>query len=146
MENKKIIEINGIKMEVDLRHAKRIDEFHVGDKVKILVQGYGNDYRSYAGVIVGFDAFENLPTIIVAYLKVEYNSAEILYAHINGTEENKKKYELVHINDAHELYFNEDDVTKHMDREIAGAEEKLRELKMKKNYFMEHFNKNFQTV
>ena len=29
-ENKRIIEVNGVKIEVDLRSAKRIDEFKVG--------------------------------------------------------------------------------------------------------------------
>ena len=29
-ENKRVVEINGIKMEIDLRYAKRIDTFKVG--------------------------------------------------------------------------------------------------------------------
>ena len=36
MDNKKIVEVNGIKLEVDMRYAKRIDEFRVGDTVKVL--------------------------------------------------------------------------------------------------------------
>ena len=40
MEEKRIIEVNGIKMEVDLRNAKRIDQFKVGDSVKVLVKSY----------------------------------------------------------------------------------------------------------
>ena len=39
-DNKRIIEINGIKMEVDLRNAKRIDTFKVGDPVKVLDMTY----------------------------------------------------------------------------------------------------------
>jgi len=35
-ENKRIIEINGVKLEVDLTTARRIDEFKVGDTVKVL--------------------------------------------------------------------------------------------------------------
>ena len=35
MEEKRIIDINGMKMEVDLRTAKRIDTFKVGDNVKV---------------------------------------------------------------------------------------------------------------
>ena len=38
--NKKIVEIDGIKLEIDMRTAKRIDQFKVGDKVKILVKKY----------------------------------------------------------------------------------------------------------
>jgi hypothetical protein len=34
-ENKRIVEIDGVKIEVDLRSAKRIDTFRVGDNVKV---------------------------------------------------------------------------------------------------------------
>lgn len=34
-ENKKIIEVNGIKMEIDLREAKIINNYKVGDSVKL---------------------------------------------------------------------------------------------------------------
>ena len=40
MEEKRIIDINGMKMEVDLRTAKRIDTFKVGDNVKVLATEY----------------------------------------------------------------------------------------------------------
>ena len=36
MEEKRIVEIDGVKIEVDLRTAKRIDTFAVGDNVKVL--------------------------------------------------------------------------------------------------------------
>lgn len=35
-DGKRIIEIDGVKIEVDLRTAKRIDTYRVGDNVKIL--------------------------------------------------------------------------------------------------------------
>ena len=35
--SKQIIEINGVKLEVDLSTAKRIDEFRVGDTVKVFI-------------------------------------------------------------------------------------------------------------
>lgn len=59
---KTIVEINGIKLEVDLRTAKRVEEYKVGDMVKVLKKEYGDSYKSYAGMIVGFDAFVALPT------------------------------------------------------------------------------------
>jgi len=65
MENeKRIIEINGIKMEVDLRTAKRIDTFKVGDPVKILDCTYSTP-QIYAGVIVGFAEFNKHAAIEV---------------------------------------------------------------------------------
>ena len=36
-ENKRIIEVNGVKMEIDLRQAKVIDNYKVGDYVKVKV-------------------------------------------------------------------------------------------------------------
>ena len=52
MENKRIIEINGIKLEVDLTTAKRIDEFKVGDNVKVLRKSYNDTFEVLAGVIL----------------------------------------------------------------------------------------------
>ena len=58
MDNKRIIEINGIKLEVDLSTAKRIDEFRVGDNVKVLRKGYNDNFEVLAGVIVEFVNFK----------------------------------------------------------------------------------------
>src|SRR5690606_28503543 len=69
---KTIIEVNGVKLEVDLRTAKRVDELRVGDRVKVLTKDYRGEYEVHAGTIVGFEPFENLPTVIVAYLKRDY--------------------------------------------------------------------------
>ena len=35
-ENIRTIEVNGVTLEVDMRYAKRIDQFKVGDTVKVL--------------------------------------------------------------------------------------------------------------
>lgn len=67
-EDKRIIEINGIKLEVDMRSARRIDEFKVGDSVKVLdSRDDKNVMRS--GVITDFANFKELPTIMVAVYK-----------------------------------------------------------------------------
>ncbi len=67
-ENKRIIEVNGVKIEVDLRSAKRIDEFKVGDTVKVLDnRNDKNELRT--GVITDFANFKELPTIMVAVYK-----------------------------------------------------------------------------
>lgn len=81
-EHKRIVEINGVKVEVDLRTAKRVDAFSVGDTVKLLLKDYSG-YKSYPGVIVGFDEFSNRPTIIVAYLLENYSEFGIKFAYIN---------------------------------------------------------------
>ena len=77
--NMRIIEIGGIKMEVDLRHARKIEELHVGDRVKVLVKGYGDVYTTYNGVICSFIPFEKLPTIVICYAKVEYSGSDLVF-------------------------------------------------------------------
>ena len=44
MEGKTMVEIDGVKMEVDLRTARRIDTFAVGDNVKVLCKDYNGQY------------------------------------------------------------------------------------------------------
>ena len=62
---KKIIEINGVKMEVDLRHATQIHtEIKIGSKVKVLHKQHGGQ-NIYHGVVCGFENFVDLPTIEV---------------------------------------------------------------------------------
>ena len=90
--NKRIIEINGVKMEIDLRNATVIDNFKVGDTIKVLVKGY-NDYKSHVGMIVGFDEFQKLPTIVIAYLDIEYSGANIKFVYYNS-ESNKDWIEI----------------------------------------------------
>src|SRR5690625_1881074 len=95
-DTKQIIEINGIKMEVDTRYARRIDTFQVGTKVKILLKqdGYGGkDTKVYSGVIVGFEPFDSLPTIVVCYLEIDYSGAHIKFAYVNTATD--KKWEIV---------------------------------------------------
>ena len=76
--DKRIIEINGIKMEVDLSTAKRVDEFKVGDAVKVL-----RDKKVLSGAIVEFVNFRELPTIKVAVFSTDYWGSKIEF--INNT-------------------------------------------------------------
>ena len=62
-----VIEINGSKFDVDFREAKEINTFKVGDKVKVLKKKY-LEHVVYPGIIVGFEQFQKLPTIVIAYL------------------------------------------------------------------------------
>ena len=83
---KQIVKIGGIKMEVDMRHAKRVDTFHIGDPVKLLLTE-GNSVM--AGVIVGFEEFLTLPTIVVAYLSMDYFNSGLKFAYINTESADK---------------------------------------------------------
>jgi hypothetical protein len=138
-ETKRIIEVNGVKLEVDLRNAKRIDNFKVGDAVKVLIKDY-SDYKSYLGTIVGFDEFDKHPTIIVAYLKKDYSTASIEFAYFNSES---KDMEMCAVNEW-DIPYTKSDIIEKMDREINKKEEEVHELKTKKNYFLKAFGKYFE--
>ena len=81
-ENKRVIEIGGVKMEVDLRHARVVENFRIGDTVKVLKKTYSS-YESLAGVIIGFDDFRNLPTIVLATVETDHTSANVKIIYFN---------------------------------------------------------------
>lgn len=137
----RIIEINGIKMEVDLRTAKVIENYRIGDSVKLLVESYGDKFDSHLGIIVGFDDFEKHPTIIVAYLALDYSSAEIKFAYINSGS--GTKYEICPVNDW-DVPFKKQDVLSKIDAEIAKKEEEIRDLTNKRTYFVRMFGQYFE--
>lgn len=139
MENKKIIEINGVKMEVDLRHAKIVDNFKVGDTIKVLIKGY-SDYKSHVGMIVGFDEFQKLPTIVIAYLNIEYSSTSINFVYFNSESTD---VEICKINDW-DIPFSKSQIVEKLNNEINKKENELRELNGKKEMFLQMFGKYFE--
>lgn len=145
MENtKRIVEIDGVKIEVDLRTAKKVENYRVGDNVKVLVKGYSNTYTVHPGVIVGFDDFQKLPTISVAYLETGYNSAEIKFAALNAQSSEESKIEISPMDDVHELHFKKADVLNIMDGHIEKKNEERRDLERKKAYFEKYFGMYFE--
>ena len=143
-KNKRVVEINGVKLEIDLRTAKRVDQYKVGDNVKVLIPSYGSNYKVHPGVIVGFDDFKSLPTVTIAYLIVEYNSAEIKFAYLNQSE-NSEKIEIAPAEDVHELHFEKADVISKLDRMIEAKQEEEKDLQRKKAYFNTYFGKYFES-
>jgi hypothetical protein len=136
---KRIIEVNGVKMEVDLRQAKRVEEYKIGTRVKALIKEY-QAYKSYPGVIVGFDDFEKLPTIIVAYVQIEYSKAEVKFLYYN------EKTEDAEITFAQEVDLMDDGTAvASLNREIETKQKELQDLIDKKEYFLRHFNQYFPT-
>jgi hypothetical protein len=140
MEAKKdmqVIEINGIKMEIDMRTAKRVDEFRIGCRVKVLVKEY-SDTRVYPGVIVGFENFKSLPTIIVAYLSGYHG--ELKFLHINA---NSEDVDMV-LGDEDYFPIEKSDIVDKMEREIEKKKMELKELEQKKEYFLTRFDSYFK--
>ncbi len=134
-ENTKIIEINGVKMEIDLRHAKCIDHFRVGDRVKVLKKEYSS-YSVHHGVIIGFEPFENLPTMIVCYAQISYSEAEIKFLYFNAET---KDIEIVACIDDDQSALDKSDFVKQVDKKIMKLESDIQDLKYKRQYFLEKF-------
>lgn len=145
-DTKTVIEINGVKMEVDLRHAKRIDTLVVGSKVKLLIKesGYSSVSNNvYSGVVVGFEPFQDMPTIIVCYLDLGYQETTLKFAYIN--DKSNDKYDLiVSIDD--ELPVQKQDVLSRIDREIEKKKVEIEDLERKRDYFLKHFTQYFEST
>lgn len=137
-DNKRIIEVNGLKMEIDLRHAKVVENYKVGDYVKILIKGY-SDYKSYIGTIIAFDNFQNNPTIVIAYLKAEYSSASIEFAYYNQTS---KDIEITTLNEW-DIPLTKSTIMEQFNKEILKKEQEVLELKNKSIIFEQLFGKYF---
>lgn len=134
-----VIEVNGVKLEVDLRTAKRIDTLQIGSRVKCLVKGY-DSYKVMPGVVVGFDPFESRPSITVAYLDVDYSGANLKFQTLN---KDTKEFEIVAAIDNDQLEVNRADVLTRMDREIAKKQLEIEDLQQRKAYFLDNFKAYF---
>lgn len=141
MSEMTLIEINGVKMEVDLRHAKVVHEnLRVGSKVKVLEKGAYSGVAVWAGVIVGFEPFPSMPTIIVAYMDTGY-SGGLKFAHINS--KSADKWELVPAVDD-ELPIAKDDVLARFDRDVEKKQVEIDELQRQRDFFLRNFNAYFE--
>lgn len=134
-----IIEVNGVKLAVDLRTAKRIDELSIGSRVKCLVKQY-DGFKTCAGVVVGFEPFPTKPTIVVAYLDEDYSTAALKFKSFNA---DTKDFEIVADIDNNALELNRADLLAKFDREAAKKRAELEEVEQRKAFFLAHFGRYF---
>ena len=139
-EYKKIVEINGTKMEVDMRHAKTIDTYKIGDRVKVLVKQYSDTYNTHYGVVVDFNEFQALPTIVVAYISAGYSEFDVKAVNINS--QTKDSAQLAPMVDL-EIPISRVDLEEIICRQIASKERELKALQEKQEYVLRVFDKHF---
>jgi len=140
-DEKRIIEINGVKIEVDLRTAKQVEHYKVGDPVKLLVKdSYGSKYNTYPAVIVGFADFRNLPSIEVLYLKEEFDGFNMKFMTVNNQTED---VEIAPFYD-YEVIFSRAEIMDKLQKQIESLSEKVRCLESKKRAFDKYFNQAFE--
>ena len=140
MEERRIVEIDGVKIEVDLRTAKRIDTFKVGDNVKVLCKNYNNEFKVKPGIITDFANFKERPTIVVAVFNEGSWSSTPSIEFIHIYEGMEDKYEIVYTSDE-DLRLTKDGVIEKFEREIAKKKNEAQDLENQLNYFINHFVK-----
>ncbi|MDC7784817.1 hypothetical protein PQJ75_00930 [Rhodoplanes sp. TEM] len=142
MSEKTLIEINGVNMEVDLRYAKRVDELRIGDRVKVLIKSAYSAHEVHPGVIVGFEPFKELPTIVVAYIKDNYGTAELKFLHYNAKSDGA---EIVAAADE-DFHPDRDRIMAHFDRQIAAKLREVETIQEQRRYFELNFRQYWERV
>ena len=142
MSDKTVIEINGVKLEVDLRHATRIDELRVGDRVKVLVKKY-SDYGVHAGVVIGFEPFDKLPTIIICYVETSYSEAELKFLYFNAET---KETEVIKAIDDDQLDLEKAKVVEKIEKKMLEHEGEIEKLRNQRDYFLRQFRAYWEPV
>lgn len=138
-ETRRIVEIDGVKVEVDLRQAKRVDCFKIGDNVKILDKD-SSDYKVKPGIIVDFAEFQELPTIVIAVFEEGswYTAPSIKFLYYNA--KTADKIEMVPASDD-EIKLSKDGVIEKFEREIQKKKNEYTDLQNQLDYFKRHFMK-----
>lgn len=136
--NIRTIEINGVKLDIDLRYAtvRKTDALRVGSKVKVLSKTYGG-YDVKPGVVIGFDAFQKLPSIQIAVASPSGDLYSVLTFNANTTET-----EIVLASDE-EILLDRDAMLKNFDRQIGAKERELEAIRDRKVLFERHFGEAF---
>lgn len=138
--SERIHEVNGKKFLIhEDPTMERVEEYRVGDQVMVLKKKYSDSYDMCPGVIIGFYEFNNLPTIHVAYLNVEYSSAKVEFIAFNA---NTKDVEFCRYT-GNDLPYGKDRVMQLLAGEVEKKEAELRDVKHKREYFLECFGRYF---
>lgn len=138
----KIVEIQGRRYEIDETTAKLVEEFRIGDRVKVLEKPYGDTFKVYSGIIVGFADFKDLPTIEVMYMEPDRWSADTFkIAAINS--KSGDNIQIAKVCDE-EIMVEKDNIIAKFDRAIVAKHDEIDALELKKHYFVTRFASAFE--
>ncbi|HEX5422626.1 MAG TPA: hypothetical protein VFW94_03695 [Candidatus Acidoferrales bacterium] len=142
-----IVEINGVKLEVDLRKARVIhDNIKVGSRVKLLEKSAYGGPEVFAGIVAAFEPFESLPTIVVAYVKNAYGETNFVnFAYINASDKSKEKWEMVPSQDD-DMPIARENIMAGFEREIQKREQEILGLQTRRDYFVRNFGEYFRST
>lgn len=140
---KTVIEIGGVKLEVDMRTARRVDEMRVGDRVQLLIKSSYGSPSIYPGLIIGFKPFVALPSIEVAYITSSFSSVELKFVVINASS---KDYEIIKSVDDDGLAIDRDQLLKTFAAQIATKQREIQEIELRRDYFERNFRCYWEPV
>ena len=129
------IEIRGQKLELDTRVAVRADVIKVGSRVKLLKKEYSS-HKVLHGIIIGFEPFKELPTIIVAAVELGYSDATVSFVYIN---EKTEDYQMVVALDDDRAALDKEEFCRIIDRKITAKQAEIKELEDRKAFFLDKF-------
>lgn len=129
--------VGAITLAASRDGAVRAEILKVGDTVRVMNRG--NDYtppKVHTGVIVGFEPFKDLPTIIVAYIEVDYNKAEMKMLYFN---EKSSNFEVLAAAPGSNIEIDRTRVLDWFDSEEKKALAAVDEMRAKRRYFEKYF-------
>lgn len=134
MDDNKIIEINGVKFEVDARTAtlRQLSTIRIGAKVKVL-----KDDQVKYGTVIGFEPFAENPVVIICYIDSQYYSSAPDFKFLYFSA--KSKEQVVVSSEDDDVGLERDDVVMKIDKAIAQKEVEIKDLEDKKRYFLSKF-------
>lgn len=115
----------------------------IGDRVKVMKKGY-DKWNNYAGVVVSFDNFKDLPTINIVYVDISYSTCNLQMVAYN--EETKDLKVAFLPEDSKELDIDKASTLDRFNNEIEKKKAELAELFYKKAYFEKNFGKFFSGI
>jgi hypothetical protein len=132
------IEVEGVKLEVDMRRAKKIEAYKVGDPVRVLCKNYSG-YKVHSGVIVAIEAFEKLPTVVIAYisdiLSYSGDGGNVEFVYLNAQTKDTEICPMVD----DDIVPTRDTMVTYFNRAIEKKEEEIRAIRSKKKYFLDRY-------
>lgn len=137
-----IVTINGVDIDVPDSAIKPSNHaLKIGDPVKLLVKSQYSEPTVCAGVVAGFEMFQSLPTISIAYIGGTTYTPEMRFAHINT--KSADKYELVHGLDRQILEIDKSRIEQLLADEVEKKRREMDEAMAKQRFFTERFTAYF---
>jgi hypothetical protein len=135
--------VGAVTVAASREAAIRAEVLKIGDPVRVLVKASYGDPKVHTGVIVGFEPFKELPTVIVAYVETDWSKSELkILAYSDKTTD----VELIAAPPNVNIDIERSRVLDYFNSEERKKLAELDELKAKRAYFDRYFGKFFAQI